>query len=161
MPAMKTGHIGISLSLILLGALASFTAPPAKAQNGDALRAIFKNFLAEEGFRPEVDDDGDVVFKREGRVFFIDVHEDDPEFFMIALPNIWPIESAEERIQVLSAAAHTNENEKAAKVFTKKDDVWITIEMFVNDPEDFKTVFDRSLEAIDSAVDTFVARMKK
>jgi hypothetical protein len=144
----------------LLAAVSAFS-PAATAQDGDTLRTLYSEFLTEEGYRPTVDQDGDVVFKHEGKTYFIDVHEKDPSFFMIVLPNIWPIESAEERIQVLVAADVANREVMSAKVATKGDNVWVTLEMFVKSPADFQGIFDRALSAIGTATDTFAAKMRE
>lgn len=92
------------------------------------LQDMYVSFLLEEGYRPEVDQDGDVVFKREGRTYFIAVNEEDPGFFQLVLPNIWPIESEAERLQVLVAADYSNATSKASKVFIMEDDVWVDVE---------------------------------
>jgi len=162
---MQFTHANLRIVLTpVLGALALLIVP-ATAQDeedrGDELRQMYMEYLTDEGYRPSVDKDGDVVFKYEGHTYFVDVHNKDAEFFMLALANIWPIESEEERLQVLAAADYVNREAKAAKVSTKDDDVWITVEMFVAKPEDFKGVFARALDAIGTGVEYFVAEMKK
>ncbi len=151
----------LRLWVLPLGLLSLVAVQTGVAQDGDALRALYMEFLSGEGFRPEVDKDGDVVFKYEGKTYFVDVHDTDAEFFMIALPNIWPIESEKERLQVLVAADGVNREAKAAKVSTKGDNVWITLEMFVKNPNDFRGVFTRSMSSIDTAVELFVEKMRE
>ncbi|HRJ08188.1 MAG TPA: hypothetical protein PK490_10745 [Prosthecobacter sp.] len=131
------------------------------AKSGEELRAMYTKFLKKEGYQPEVDGDGDVVFKHEGKTYFIDVHDKDSEFFMIALPNIWPIESSVERRKVLAAADETNQETKMAKIYTKGDNVWVTAESFVAIPEDFEDVFKRMLSSIVTAVDLFADKMRE
>jgi hypothetical protein len=138
----------------------------AQESNGsDWDKEQFQNFyveyLAEEGYRPEIDSDGDVRFKREGKGYFILVREDDPEFFCLVLPNIWPIESEAERAQVLAAADYSNARSKVSKVHTVDDDVWVTIELFVAKPEDFKGVFRRAIGALDNGAMNFVRKMRE
>lgn len=131
------------------------------AQSGDTLRSMYVKFLGEKGYKPKVDKDGDVLFYVDDRTYFIDVHEKDVEFFMVALANIWPIESATERAKVLKAVSEVNANAKGAKVYMKEDDVWVTLEMFVADPRDYSLVFDRVMESIDQAVDMFIDEMRE
>jgi hypothetical protein len=124
------------------------------------LQRLYTDYLSEEGYRPEVDSDGDVRFKREGRLYFIGVSEEDPEFFRVVLANIWPIESEKERAQVLVAADESNAKSKVAKVYTVRDNVWVCVELFVARPEDFKGVFRRAMSALDNGVAIFVEKMK-
>lgn len=156
---MKLIRAGLRFFCVLT--LFSMPAFAQEEDHGDALRKMYMDYLSEEGYRPSVDKDGDVVFKYEGHTYFVDVHNKDPEFFMIALANIWPIESEEERVKVMAAADYVNREAKAAKVSTKEDDVWVTVEMFVAQPEDFKGIFERALDAIGTGVDYFVKEMKK
>lgn len=125
------------------------------------LQQLYTEFLTEEGYRPEVDEDGDVRFKREGRLYFINVAEDDPEFFTVVLANIWPIESETERSLVRAAADVSNAKSKVSKVFTINDDVWVSIELFVEHPGDFRGVFERAMSGIDNGVAEFVRTMKE
>jgi len=124
------------------------------------LQEMYVDFLTEEGYKPSIDSDGDVVFKKEGRTYFIAVRESDLEYFTIVLPNFWEIENERERLQVLISADAANAKSKVAKVFTIKDNTWAAIEMFVNDPKDFEDLFARSLRAIDNSVNNFVEKMK-
>jgi len=130
------------------------------AADADELRQMYVRFLSKKGWSPKVDEDGDVVFKTGDKTYFIDVHEKDDEFFMICLPNIWPIESATERVDVLKSADAANAKTMMAKVYTKSNNVWISVETFLADPRDFEGVFDRAFSAIKTATDNFVAGMK-
>jgi hypothetical protein len=147
--------------LVFAALLISSLAVSLAAEQGDDLRDMYLRFLNKKGYTPKVDSDGDVTFKRGDHTYFVDVHAKDREFFMIVLPNIWPIESATERTQVLRAADHANATSKAAKVFTKENDVWVSVEMFVADPQDFTLVFDRAMSSIDNTVEAFLEKMKE
>jgi len=126
-----------------------------------AIQKMYMEFLTEEGYRPEIDADGDVQFKSEGKIYFMSVNDDDPTFFRLVLANIWPIESEMERTQVYIAVDHSNAQTKVAKAFTVKDDVWVGIELFLPEASDFKDVFERSMSALGSGVDFFVAKMQE
>ncbi|GAB4321518.1 MAG: hypothetical protein Kow0069_25870 [Promethearchaeota archaeon] len=120
---------------------------------------IVYDYLKEEGYRPEYDPDGDVVFKQEGRTYVIILEERDPEFFRIVFPNFWPIESQEERLMVSIAANEATAKTKAAKVFPIRDNVWASLESFVDPFESFKKVFKRSMSAIWTSVMNFKEKM--
>ena len=41
------------------------------------------NFLSEEGFRPQIDKEGDIVFKAEGDTYLICFNESDDDFMAV------------------------------------------------------------------------------
>jgi hypothetical protein len=132
----------------------------ASAQYTDAdLQNIYMDMLSDEGIEGWIDSDGDVQFEYNDRSYFIGVSESDPEFFQLALWNIWPIESNSEAIEVLFAVDAVNREKKVVKAYSNDDNVWIAVEMFVDSPRDAAPMFMRSLEVIESAVDLFVEEM--
>ena len=138
----------------------SLFSTPLKAQWTEAkLQTLYTNFLNEKGYENSIDGDGDVQFKHNDRTFFIEVNEDDTEFFRVVLANIWPIESVSEGLQVVQACDEVNRTMKCTKAYTTNDDVWIAVELFVGRPDAFKDVFERCLSAIELGVSTFVDEM--
>lgn len=124
------------------------------------LHNFYKNFLEAEGYRPTVDNDGDFIFKREGKTFALMVNENDPYFFHLVLPGIWEIESDDERKKAINAANYSTGISKVAKVFVRNNDVHATAEMFIDNPEIIKPVFERVLYAVDNAAKNFAIFMK-
>ena len=122
---------------------------------------MYEDFLRNEGFAPSIDDDGDVVFKCEGRTYIIWIDEDDEDFFRLVFPSFWPIESEEERLHVLIASQHATSKAKVAKIYMVGDDTWGSIEMFCSPPEAFKPVFRRCIPAIQAAVGAFREKMQE
>ena len=122
---------------------------------------LYHNFLAEEGYRPVIDKDGDVTFKVEGRIYFIQIFEDDDLFFRVCFPNFWEIESDEERQKVLKASNIATRTSKVAKIFTVEDNVWASVELFIGDPDAFKLVFARCLSALQNCVRSFTEKMRE
>jgi hypothetical protein len=131
-------------------------APLSKEQ----VQQMYGDFLKTEGFVFEVDTDGDVVFKKEGKTYFLGVDADDPHFFRIVYPNFWEIENFEEHIRVLIAADFANNRSKVAKVYVVNQNTWASVELFVDKPEDFKPLFYRTIDAVDNGVKNFVAKMR-
>jgi hypothetical protein len=126
----------------------------------EQLQELYMEYLKEEGYLPMIDQDGDVAFKAEGRNYFIQVNETDPEFFRLAFPNFWEIESEEERVRAFAAASQASFETKVAKVYLVNDNTWASTEIFVAKPEDFKPLFKRSLSALKVSVDTFAEAMR-
>ena len=122
---------------------------------------MYRAFLAEEGYAPKVDEDGDIVFKCEGKTYVILVEDKDAEFFRLAYPNFWSIDSEAERAKVAEASLHATTQTKVVKVFPIKDNTWAAIEMFCSPPEAFKPVFQRSLSALRSGVEAFRSKMNE
>ena len=60
---------------------------------------LYFNYLKEEGFLPRVDDDGDVVFKREGGTYFLKADEEDKQYFQLVFPAFWKLEDPGEDTQ--------------------------------------------------------------
>lgn len=122
---------------------------------------IFSDFLRSEGYVPEIDDDGDIVFKYEGFTYLIILDATDEEFFRVVLPNFWSIENVVERAKVEQAAIAATADTKVAKVFPVRDNVWATVELFCSPIENAKDVFRRSMSALQTAVRTFADEMNK
>lgn len=150
------------LALALVALTSNAIAQDTKQTTGSKteLQRMYTDYLTEEGYKPSIDEDGDVVFKREGRSYFISVSEKDPEYFRVVLPNFWSIESEEERAKVLAAANWSNNRSKVSKIYTVKDNTWASIELFIKDPKDFKKVFARSMSALGNGADTFTKKMR-
>ena len=121
---------------------------------------MYLDFLEEEGFRAEIDDDGDVVFRHEGGTYIITV-EDDEEFFRLIFANFWSLDDLPEKAQAVRVAHDVTRAVKAAKVFRVKDNMWCTVEAFHDPPENFQPVLIRSLRAIQAAVGRFAEEMRK
>ena len=118
---------------------------------------LYMDYLIEEGYRPTIDSDGDVIFKHEGRAYFIDIDTSDEQFFRIVYPNFWSIESAEELARVLYAANYATRMTKVAKVYLRSDgkDTIASIEMFFEQPEHFRSVFRRAMSALQTSITNF------
>ena len=117
--------------------------------------------MHEEGFRPTVDSDGDVRFTREGRTYFIQVVANDPGFFRVVLPNFMKIDGDSQRSKALAAADAANSKSKVAKVFTVRDNVWASVEIYTKAPEDFKGVFRRTLSGLDNGAFNFAMKVRE
>ena len=121
---------------------------------------LFKKYLAEEGYSPKADSDGDITFKYEGLTFCLFAAENDKEFFRLALPNFWSIDNEEERRKVLAAANTATASIKVGKVFMVNNNVWASVELLIDPIEGFGKVFRRSLSIISACVQRFREGMK-
>lgn len=148
---------GLAFALLLvLPTMAQETSKEKKA-----LQKMYMDYLTDEGYKPELDSDGDVQFKAEGKTYFINVVPDDPTYFRVVLANIWPIESEDERAQCLIAVDYSNAKAKVTKSYLVKDNIWVGIELFLPEASDFKGVFRRSMSALTNGVSHFVSKMRE
>ncbi|WP_052333966.1 YbjN domain-containing protein [Neolewinella persica] len=147
------------LILMTLVLATGFTLPLA-AQSESDLQELFIGILAQIKVEGKVDGDGDIEFEYQDRSYFLEVNENDTEFYRLVMPNIWPIESELERLKVLKAVNEVNKTKKVAKAYAVNDNVWLTVEMFIDKPDNFIGSLDRQFKVINEAVETFVEAMK-
>lgn len=121
---------------------------------------IYVSYLQQEGYRPNIDHDGDVIFKEEGRTYFIDIDTKDPMYFRLVFPNFWSINGGEELARVIFAANYATLRTKVAKVYVHEDgrNVSAAIEIFLSKPEMFKDVFPRAMSALKASVNNFTEK---
>jgi hypothetical protein len=125
------------------------------------LRQTYMSILSDEGFRPELDSDGDIHFKYESGHYFITANCDDG-FFYILFPSFWSIDDVEELGRAMMAASNVTRRTKAAKVYITKDlkNVSATAEALIANPSDVRKFFNRALISIRSAVESFAKEMR-
>ncbi len=112
------------------------------------------------GFNPRIDDDGDVVFRCEGRTFVLTTDERDPTFFRLLLPNFWEIESEEEHLRALMVGNQVNAQMKVVKILIVKQNVWASVELFIEPIEGFIAVFKRCMQLLPAAMHEFREEMQ-
>ena len=121
---------------------------------------VYMEYLAAEGYRPELDKDGDVMFKKEGGLYLIMADKDDDEYFRLSFPNFWALKTEDERMKAAEACNYANRVSKVAKLTMFPNNVWANIELYVPNREAFKPVFGRSLRSLSNAVGNFAKRMR-
>lgn len=136
------------------------SAAHAKPPPIEKVQKAYLKALSKRGLPAKLDEDGDVQFERDGYVYLITLDERDPNYFQLSLPHIWPIESEAQRLLVLDAANAATARTKVSKVYVLHDQVWANTELFLEGPLRFPDVLDRSLAAIDEAVNHFATQMR-
>lgn len=126
------------------------------------LSKMYLDYLREEGYVPHEDLESSLVyFKSEGRSYVIHVSEDDPIFLQLLFPSFWSIDSPEDRRKAETACVHATERTKVAKVYIQSNNVWAAVELLCSPPENFKSIFPRSMGVLSSAVQNFVNKMRE
>jgi len=127
----------------------------------NALAQTYDTYLRGEGYQPVIDPDGDVIFKREGRTYFIQVYDGDPMYFRVVFPRFWKIENDEERARVARACVAATALSKCTTVFISRDYVTASIEVILDSPDAYKVIFERLMNALMNGVNNFVATMRE
>lgn len=107
---------------------------------------LVKNWLSSEGYKYEVDEDGDVRFKYQGRNFYCTNDKNDEQFFRIIMPNIYKVDN--DRTTVLEAISTVCRDMKVLKAFLVEDSLWLSIEMFVDSSPEVEDFTERCLDIL-------------
>lgn len=118
------------------------------------------DYLRNEGYVPRIDEDGDVVFKYEGKFFVVTTDNNDPQFLRVVMPNFWVVESEQEKRLAMEVANQVNERIKVSKVVVKRNNhVWAMAEQFIDSTPDLEDFFNRTIRVLKGAADEFAQRM--
>jgi len=120
----------------------------------------YMNYLREEGYVPRLDEDGDVLFKYEGRSYVIYGDEHDAALFRLVHPFVWHIQSDEELDLARDIMNDLNTRCHVVKFYESQRNVWASIELLLESPEAFTTAFPHGLRLLAQAANRFVTRMK-
>jgi hypothetical protein len=123
---------------------------------------LYERYLDQQGFHPQVDDAGNVLFRYEDGLFCILIDPDDPQFFHMMYPNFHPLETPQDCVKALVAAERSNAECKVIKISIspKTWQVSASFEQFFGHPTQFQEVFERALRALRNGAGTFAQKMQ-
>ena len=126
----------------------------------DEIRDLHVEFLAEQGFRPKVDGEGDIHFRYEGRNHLI-METQDEHYFHLLFPNFFPLSNEAEVEEAALAASAASLATKVAKVYLNpgQDDVSASVELLVSNPADVHAHLLRCLGILGTATGKFLEEM--
>lgn len=107
---------------------------------------LVKEYLASEGYRYDIDADGDIHFKYEGVNLYFSNDDRDPSFFRLFMPGIYQLEG--NRVKVLEAINTVSRDLKAIKAFLVDDMLWLSIELFLDSTPEIDDFFPRCMEIL-------------
>lgn len=107
---------------------------------------LVENWLKEQGFRSERDEDGDLRFRYEVVGLFCCKDDDDDRFLRIIMPNIYDVDG--DREKVLEAINTICRDIKAIKAFLLNDKLWLSLEMFIDTTPDIDDFIERCLDIL-------------
>lgn len=107
---------------------------------------LVENWLKEQGFKNERDNDGDLLFKYQGVNLFCCKDDNDKQFLRVIMPGIYQIDG--DRLKVLEAINTISCDLKAIKAFIVQDRLWLAIEMFIDSTPDIDDFIERCLDIL-------------
>ena len=116
--------------------------------------------LVTEGFRAELDGDGDILFKCEGLRYALCFDASDAAFGKLILANVWQIDSAAELQLALTELNILNRRLKVVKGHTQGDQVWFTVELLLDRQAGWATYLQRCVRGLSHAMGLFAERMR-
>ncbi|WP_181373124.1 hypothetical protein [Massilia glaciei] len=114
-----------------------------------------------EGFRTELDSDGDIRFKCEGLGFVLCFDAKDPGFGKLVLANVWEIETPAELQLALAVLDNINRKVKVVKGHTQRDQVWFTVELWFDQQARWTEYLRRAIRGLGHALTMFAAQMQE
>ena len=107
---------------------------------------LVKQYLSAEGYKYDIDSDGDIHFRYEGVNLFFTVDHNDQLYFRIIMPNIYQLEG--NRTKVLEAINTVSANLKVLKAFLVEDYLWLAIEMYIDTNPELEDFFPRCMRLL-------------
>ena len=107
---------------------------------------LAKNWLQEQGFKCNLDQDGDAIFKYAGANMYVSVDKDDPLFLKIVMPSIYEVENNYSK--VLEAVNKVCTRIKVIKALLVQNRVHLVIEMFVDTTPEVDDFFERCCDIL-------------
>ena len=105
-------------------------------------------FLKEEGFSPNIDEDGDVAFKKEGELHWISVGTGNPIYLEFHRSG-YKLEN-EDRNVLLKAVNYGNLKIPTAKAILSETSVNFVVELFCHSVEEFKFIFYKCMKSLEN-----------
>lgn len=116
-------------------------------------------FLKDEGFRPNVDEEnGNIHFRFEMKSFIFVNNDEDDTFFQLVMPGIFDI-TEDNRDMALEAANKVNRSIKVAKTVVFEDSVVLFFEVILDENPEVGSVLTRGLGILDAARQSFYEAM--
>lgn len=116
----------------------------------------YVSFLTGKGYEPQIDEDGDVKFTYNDKIYYVTIDMNEKTFFRIALLATLNLDSEEEITKVKSICHEVTKEEKVAKVYWINNTVWTSSEIILKDAGDYMNIFDRVLNLTERAYDSFL-----
>ena len=121
---------------------------------------LVKDWLSSEGYKCEIDEDGDLKFKYQGATLWVMADAKDPLFLRVSMPYIYEVDG--DREKVVNALNVVNADMKVAKGFVLDNGaVWVAVEMYIDASPELEDFFERCLNILIAAREKFYNAYKE
>lgn len=124
------------------------------------LRGDIKNFLQQEGYVPEIDEYGDIVFKKEGEKYYVTVNPSDVSPMYVVLFRVFNNPEGYSPQTIKLAASQLNFY-KGVKVLCYEDFFSVRAELYLASADAFKDAFSKLVKQIANVEEAVVDRLEK
>lgn len=124
------------------------------------LRGDIKNFIQQEGYMPEIDEDGDIKFKKEGETFYVMVNSSDVSPMYVVLSKSFNNPEGYSPQAIKLAASQLNFY-KGVKVLCFEKSFSIRAELYLTSADAFKESFSKLVKQIINVEEDVMDEIKK
>jgi hypothetical protein len=146
--------ISLSFSLFIIFCQNANTQEDELDKELEQLRDKYVSHLTEEGYRPEILEDGDIKFKKEGKTFYIEAYDQ----YVFAISRYLALEDDQKCTKSLLNVLndfHFKRASERVRVYDECKTVEIQSFNHLNNPDDWEKVFERSTYWMDYAAEDF------
>lgn len=114
------------------------------------------------GFKPQIDDDGDIFVRYQMKTFYVmGANSDDEDYLVVVFPQMYEVNEGEET-KVLAVCNKITREIKLTKVYIDQTlkNVSASCEFYYNGEESLKTCLDKSIEILGMVRSTFIKTMR-
>ena len=114
------------------------------------------------GFKPQIDDDGDIFVRYQMKTFYVmGANSDDEDYLVVVFPQMYEVNEGEET-KVLAVCNKITREIKLTKVYIDQTlkNVSASCEFYYNGEESLKTCLDKAIEILGMVRLTFIKTMR-
>lgn len=114
------------------------------------------------GFKPQIDDEGDIFFRYQMKTFYVmGSNSDDEDYLVVVFPQMYEVNEGEET-KVLAVCNKITREIKLTKVYIDQTlkNVSASCEFYYNGEESLKTCLDKAIEILGMVRLTFIKTMR-
>ena len=114
------------------------------------------------GFKPQIDDDGDIFVRYQMKTFYVmGANSDDEDYLVVVFPQMYEVNEGEET-KVLAVCNKITREIKLTKVYIDQTlkNVSASCEFYYNGEESLKTCLDKAIEILGMVRSTFIKTIR-
>jgi len=123
----------------------------------------YQELLTNLGFKPQIDEEGDVYFEHNNLKHTVIVDENDLEYFQMFTTVPWKIVNEDEYSRAMVACMETTREHKVAKIWIGEflPQVFATVEAHILYPLAIEPLFWKYLNSLHAAIETFLMKVSE